>query len=125
MTHAAAVHYDENFSVEIHEHRPRLVKSEGDELRCEVCGGALKIVCVKDSSHDPLEAVRASKGPVPSAPAYEPRRRKTIPNEKHCGGCDTVKPSSEFYKKNGRPIWRCKTCWSKYLKDRKDKKAAE
>ncbi len=98
------------------------MSDHAEELRCECCGGQLRIVCTKNDCADPLETRRKSNGPVPAA-LKTGERRKPLPAEKRCTRCLKVKPFGEFYLRRGRPFPNCKGCWNEYTAARTKAKA--
>lgn len=86
-----------------------------DEIRCECCGGALKIVCAKNGCNDPMEQRRKAKGPIPPAPPGRERGRKSVtpppllPGICNVPSCDA--PVVE-YSGRGRPPKRCEQHWN-------------
>lgn len=95
-----------------------------EELRCECCGGALKIVCAKTDCTDPLEQRRKSTGPVPAAPAGKPEAgkpeaRRRQHGRRHCFDCSIALPIGVRDKRCGgckaalkakRPTRYCSAC---------------
>jgi hypothetical protein len=91
--------YDSNFSVQLVERRVEQDPiDEGTECRCNKCSGRLQIVCEKGCD-DPMERVRKSKGPVPSAPRAPEKMKKL----RQCTDCPATLPQ-------GSKRRRCEAC---------------
>lgn len=81
------------------------VHTHSTELRCEECGGALAVVCVKKNCADPLEERRKSRGPVATEKPLPPPRSGTC----NVAGCDAPVVA---YSGMGRPPTKCDVHWN-------------
>lgn len=74
------------------------------------------IECKKEDERERRARRREAEGQDPKPRAY------TKLDVKRCPHCERVLPLSEYYLKDGKPSWICKTCFKKYETERSKRK---